>query len=171
MASYNQWMNAKLYEAAAKLPADELAADRGAFFGSLLGTLNHIVNGDTIWLRRFAAHFADNTALEPIRQLPHPTALGQVQFTELAQLTERRRLIDAAVLAWADTVTPSDLDQTLHYVNSRGEVGDKHLFGVVVHFFNHQTHHRGQCTTLLTQAGIDVGITDLLMLIPNEAAR
>ncbi len=170
MASYNQWMNIKLYEAAAKLPADELAADKGAFFGSLLGTLNHIVNGDTIWLRRFAALFAANTALEPIRQLPQPTGLGQIQFTDLALLAQRRQLIDAAVLAWADTVTQADLDQTLHYVNSRGEVGDKPFFSVAMHFFNHQTHHRGQCTTLLSQAGIDVGVTDLLMLIPNQAA-
>ncbi len=167
MASYNKWMNVKLYDAAAKLSAEELAADKGAFFGSLLGTLNHIINGDTIWLRRFATHPANYAALEPIRQLPHPTSLGHLQFSNLPELLARRELIDDAVLQWADEVKAADLDHILHYVNSRGEVGDKHFFSVVMHFFNHQTHHRGQCTTLLSQAGIDVGVTDLLMLIDN----
>ncbi len=168
MASYNQWMNVKLYAAAAKLSAQELAADKGAFFGSVLGTLNHIVNGDTIWLRRFATHPANYATLEPIRQLPLPASLDQLQFTEFDQLLARRQLIDDAVLRWADEVKAAELDQVLHYVNSRGDVGDKHFFSLVMHFFNHQTHHRGQVTTLLSQAGIDVGATDLLMLIDNQ---
>lgn len=168
MASYNKWMNVKVFDAAAKLTAEELAADKGAFFGSLLGTLNHIANGDTIWLRRFATHPANYAELEPVRQLPPPTSLAQVQFTDLAALRERRILLDDATVAWADTVKAADLDHVLHYVNSRGEVGDKHFFSLVMHFFNHQTHHRGQATTLLSQAGIDVGVTDLLMLIPNQ---
>jgi uncharacterized damage-inducible protein DinB len=168
MASYNKWMNVKLYDAAAKLSAEELALDKGAFFGSVLGTLNHIINGDTIWLRRFATHPANFAALEPIRQLPHPTGLAQVQFSEFAGLLARRQLIDDAILQWADEVKPVDLDHVLHYVNSLGAVGDKHFFSVVMHFFNHQTHHRGQVTTLLSQAGIDVGVTDLLMLIDNQ---
>ena len=69
MASYNEWMNARLYEAAGKLPAPELAADRGAFFKSVLGTLNHIVVADTAWLQRFATHPARYATLEPVRQL------------------------------------------------------------------------------------------------------
>jgi uncharacterized damage-inducible protein DinB len=168
MASYNKWMNVKLYDAAAKLSAEELAADKGAFFGSVLGTLNHIVNGDTIWLRRFATHPANYAALAPIAQLPHPTSLGHLQFTEFAPLLARRQMIDDAVLAWADTVEEADLDHLLHYVNGRGQVGDKHFFSLVMHFFNHQTHHRGQITTLLSQAGIDIGDTDLLVLVDNE---
>lgn len=167
MASYNKWMNVKLYDAAAKLSAEELAADKGAFFGSLLGTLNHIINGDTIWLRRFATHPANYAALEPIRRLPQPTGLAQVQFTEFAGLLARRQLIDDVVLQWASEIQAADLDHVLHYVNSRGDVGDKHFFSLVMHFFNHQTHHRGQCTTLLSQASIDIGSTDLLMLIDN----
>ncbi len=168
MASYNKWMNVKVFDAAAKLTAEELAADKGAFFGSLLGTLNHIANGDTIWLRRFATHPAHYAALEPVRQLPPPTSLAQMQFTDLAALRARRELLDDAIVAWADSVKAAELDHQLHYVNSRGEVGDKHFFSVVMHFFNHQTHHRGQATTLLSQAGFDVGVTDLLMLIPNS---
>ena len=74
MAIYNDWMNAKVYEAARSLTDEELSVDRKAFFGSILGTLNHLVAGDTIWLKRFAKHPANHLALEPIRQLPAPKA-------------------------------------------------------------------------------------------------
>ena len=168
MAAYNEWMNAKLYEAAAKLTPEALSRDRGAFFGSILGTLNHLVVGDTIWLKRFADHPARPAALEPIRPLPHPTALNQVLFTELPGLAERRKLIDAAINAWAAALTPADLDHVLHYANTKGVKSQKRFSSLVTHFFNHQTHHRGQATTLLFQAGQDVGTTDLLALIPNE---
>ncbi|MCF8177124.1 MAG: DinB family protein [Sulfuritalea sp.] len=169
MASYNQWMNARVYEAAGGLSADALAADRGAFFGSILGTLNHLVVGDTIWLKRFAQHPARYTALEPVRQLPDPLALDQVLFNDLESLAAHRRMLDAAIVEWANSVTDDELDHVLHYANTKGIESSKRFFNLVMHFFNHQTHHRGQVTTLLTQAGIDVGSTDLLAMIPNES--
>src|SRR5687768_16083636 len=97
MAAYNEWMNLKVYAAAGKLSAEELARDRGAFFGSILGTLNHLVVGDTIWLKRFAAHPANTAALDPIRALPQPKALNEVLYTELEGLQVRREIIDAAM--------------------------------------------------------------------------
>jgi uncharacterized damage-inducible protein DinB len=168
MATYNEWMNAKLYDAAAKLPAAELAKDRGAFFGSILGTLNHLVVGDTIWLKRFAAHPANPAALGAVRALPQPSALNEVLFTDLGELRVRRQLIDAAIKEWAASLTDADLAHVLRYANTKGVKSQKRFSSLVTHFFNHQTHHRGQATTLLTQAGQDVGVTDLLALIPNE---
>jgi uncharacterized damage-inducible protein DinB len=168
MAAYNQWMNAKLYGAAAKLSATELAKDRGAFFGSILGTLNHLVVGDTIWLKRFATHPANPAALDPVRALPQPSALNEVLFTDLAELKVRRDLLDQAITAWAAGLSDADLVHVLHYANTKGVKSQKRLSSLVTHFFNHQTHHRGQATTLLFQAGQDVGVTDLLALIPNE---
>ena len=169
MAAYNQWMNAKLYSAAEKLPVAELARERGAFFGSILGTLNHLVVGDTIWLQRFAAHPSQPVALDPVRALLQPTALNQVLFTDLAELKARRDLLDKAIIDWAAALTDADLAQVLDYTNSKGIRGRRRLVSLVTHFFNHQTHHRGQATTLFSQAGIDVGVTDLLSLIPNES--
>ncbi|MBS0336350.1 MAG: DinB family protein [Proteobacteria bacterium] len=168
MAAYNEWMNARLYEAAAKLPAAELAKDRGAFFGSILGTLNHLVVGDTLWLKRFAAHPSNPAALDPVRALAQPTALNQVLFTDLAELRARRDLLDKAIVAWAAGLSDADLAHVLHYANSKGIRSQKRFSSLITHFFNHQTHHRGQATTLLFQAGQDVGVTDLLALIPNE---
>lgn len=86
LATYNQWMNGKVYEAASRLDADELAKDRGAFFGSILGTLNHIVVADTIWLKRFAVHPSCESTLREVADLPKPTSLNQMVFNDLGPL-------------------------------------------------------------------------------------
>jgi len=169
MAAYNEWMNDKLYAAAGKLGAAALAADRKAFFGSIIGTFNHIVVADTIWLKRFALHPSRHAALDPVRALPAPAALDTVLFAELQALREHRRLLDAVIKAWAAALSEADLRHVLHYANTKGVAAQKRFGSLVLHFFNHQTHHRGQASTLLFQAGEDVGVTDLLMLIPNEA--
>lgn len=167
MATYNQWMNEKLCAAAATLPAQELSADRKAFFGSILGTLNHLVVADIIWLKRFAAHPAGFNALEPIRRLPDPRGLNQQMFDDLDQLAAQRTLIDQTIIAWTTALREADLDVTLHYANTAGIKAERDFYGLLIHFFNHQTHHRGQATTLLCQAGVDVGSTDLLALIAD----
>jgi uncharacterized damage-inducible protein DinB len=167
MAEYNQWMNTKLYEAAMTLPDHELVADRKAFFGSILGTLNHLVLADTIWLKRFATHSANYPALETVRNLPTPTNLDQRMFSDLKSLYKQRKLLDAAIVEWTKTISEGDLDSLLRYSNMKGVAAQKNYFSLIVHLFNHQTHHRGQATTLLSQAGVDVGVTDLVALIPN----
>ena len=171
MATYNEWMNEKVYQAARKLPDEELAADRKAFFGSILGTLNHVAAGDVIWLRRFAKHPLCQLALEPIRQLPTPKNLDHLLFENIRELSEYRVWLDRIVVGWAGSLTEADLDYTLHYTSMKGVPADKNLHGLVMHFFNHQTHHRGQVTTLLSQAGVDVGDTDLVALIPSESSK
>ncbi len=168
MATYNQWMNAKIYEAARSLPDEELSVDRKAFFGSILGTLNHLVAGDTVWLKRFAKHPADYLALEPIQQLPALKSLDQLLFSNIRELSAHRVWLDQNIVEWSRSIAESDLDHTLHYTSMKGIPADRNFYGLVMHFFNHQTHHRGQVTTLLSQAGVDIGDTDLVALIPSE---
>jgi uncharacterized damage-inducible protein DinB len=168
LAQYNQWMNEKLYQAAASLPVAELSPDRGAFFGSILGTLNHLVVGDTIWLKRFAAHPGRHAALDPVRHLPMPAALDQLLFADLASLAQRRQALDMVILEWVNSLSDTDLAHSLAYNNTKGEAFRRRFSALLLHFFNHQTHHRGQVTTLLSQAGQDIGTTDLLTLIPAE---
>lgn len=168
MANYNGWMNTKLYEAALSLPGEELITHRKAFFGSILGTLNHLAVSDTIWLKRFATHPANYSALELVGNLPTPASLDQLLYTNVQSLSNHRRSLDQVITEWAHSITDHDLDHVLHYANTKGVVADKNFFSLIMHFFNHQTHHRGQVTTLLSQAGVDVGVTDLLALIPNE---
>ena len=165
MANYNQWMNRKLYDAALTLTDAELARDRQAFFGSILGTLNHLALGDTVWLKRFAQHPAGYAALARLNAVSAPADLKQLAFADIRELAAHRSWLDQIIVDWSHTVQEIDLDHRLHYSNMRGVSADKDFFSLLVHFFNHQTHHRGQATTLLTQAGLDVGTTDLLALI------
>ncbi|MGR3885411.1 DinB family protein [Pseudomonas sp. 1152_12] len=165
MADYNQWMNRKVYEAAAKLTDAALAADRQAFFGSILGTLNHLTLGDTVWLKRFAQHPTGFSALAPLSAIATPDDLKQLAYADIRALAAHRAWLDQLIIEWARSLSEPDLDQQLSYHNMRGVANNKPFFGLLVHFFNHQTHHRGQVTTLLTQAGVDVGDTDLLALI------
>nr|WP_298137668.1 DinB family protein [uncultured Pseudomonas sp.] len=170
LANYNEWMNNKLYAAARTLPAEALAADRQAFFGSIIGTLNHILVADTIWLQRFATHPAGYSSLEPVRRLAAPPALDTVLFADIDALFSQRQMLDQTIKQWAAQLTEADLLETLRYRNVKGEAMAKRFSSLITHFFNHQTHHRGQASTLLFQAGADIGVTDLLALIPDEEA-
>jgi uncharacterized damage-inducible protein DinB len=165
MASYNEWMNVKLYEAARNLTEEQLLADRKAFFCSIFGTLNHLVVADTIWLKRFATHPAEYLALDEIRQTANPKSLDQLLFSDFQGLSEYRVWLDKIISEWGPTISESDLSHVLPYTNTKGIAMEKNFFSLIMHFFNHQTHHRGQVTTLLSQTGIDVGVTDLIALI------
>jgi uncharacterized damage-inducible protein DinB len=170
MARYNTWMNDKVYAVAARLPDEEVMRERGAFFGSIFGTLMHLVVADTIWLRRFALlparRAVHGAALAPLLDVPTPQRLDAQPYSDLPALTARRRELDAIIEAWATTLGEDDLSSVLHYTDTRGQPFARELMPLLMHFFNHQTHHRGQATTLLSQAGQDVGVTDLLALIP-----
>jgi uncharacterized damage-inducible protein DinB len=153
MASYNRWMNDRLYDCCAKLSDAERKRDAGAFFKSIQGTLNHLLLGDRIWLGRFTGEpFAVNS-------------LDQELFSEFAQLRTERRATDIAISDWIFSLSEADLAAELSYVSVVKPAPRRlPLWVAVTHFFNHQTHHRGQLTTLLSQRGIDPGVTDLIWL-------
>lgn len=167
LARYNAGMNQQLYDAAAKLPAGEFTADRKAFFGSLAGTLNHLLTADTLWLKRFAAHPAQFPALQAVRDTPQPASLTYSFGDDLSTLRAHRERLDAVISALASQLTAADLAQPFEYRSTRGDLYRKEFGLVLLHFFNHQTHHRGQASTLLTQAGVDLGVTDIIVLVPE----
>lgn len=167
LARYNQRMNSSVYQAANQLSTADLAKDRGAFFGSILGTLTHILVGDTIWLKRFATLPSCQNSLQEVAELQNPTSLDQILFDDIKGLSEQRFRLDRQIIHWAAQLTDTDLDADLSYHNSKGIHARKRYSSLVLHFFNHQTHHRGQVSTLLSQAGIDIGVTDLLTQIPE----
>ena len=170
MARYNGWMNQKLYEAAATLPPEQLMRDAGAFFGSLFHTLNHIAVADILWLHRLVPTSAHPAQAQALQAFPRPESLRQVLTQQLDELWDCRQRLDVLITDWACGLTQGHLLAPLAYRNMAGEAHAKTLGDLVQHFFNHQTHHRGQATTLLSQAGVDVGLTDLLALIPDVKA-
>ena len=170
MAGYNQWMNARLYAAAAQLDEAELRADRGAFFGSILATFDHLLAADTHWMKRFAAALPDVASLHAARAVPLPELVRGITFPDFTRLRGEREAMDAAILDFTREATDELYRLPLSYANSAGEPHTKLCGLVLCHVFNHQTHHRGQVTTLFSQLGIDVGITDLSALIPEIPA-
>jgi len=155
MAQYNEWMNRRLYAACAALPAAELTRDRGAFFGSIQATLDHIVYGDLSWLSRFTGVPAA------------PPALGVPLHADFAALRTAREALDRRLLDWSAGLADNWLDGTLTYTSQvDGLTRTVPRAVLVTHLFNHQTHHRGQVTTLLSQAGVDPGATDLPFMPP-----
>ncbi|MBB3276160.1 MULTISPECIES: DinB family protein [unclassified Pseudoxanthomonas] len=167
LAGYNRWMNERLYALAGDLPEAEVTADRGAFFGSIFGTLSHLVVADTIWLKRFRQHASGSEILAPMDALELPRVLDARPCVDLPALRARREWLDGIIVAWVDTLDAATLAVPLEYLNLRDDAFRRPLDGTLLHFFNHQTHHRGQITTLFAQMGVDVGVTDLFVRVPE----
>jgi uncharacterized damage-inducible protein DinB len=167
LAQYNLWMNQRLFEAAAQLPEAALFEDRGAFFGSLFDTLNHILVADLLWLHRFVQLEGLAEHRTVVAAFPQPTSLSQRLAGSLSELAALRMQVDAALQAVAGCFTEQQLAQALPYRSVAGQAQEKNLGLLLMHLFNHQTHHRGQATTLLFQAGVDIGVTDLNALVPS----
>jgi len=167
MARYNQWANRRLFEKVAQLPAEAIQDDRGAFFGSILGTLNHIFVADILWLSRFGTCEAC-LPLQPISILPPPKTLRDILFPEINDFIAGRERLDELIVDFGNMLTPELLHETIRYRNMAGEEHEGLLGSLVQHLFNHQTHHRGQVTNMLFQAGIDPGALDLLVMIMEE---
>jgi uncharacterized damage-inducible protein DinB len=139
-AGYNAWCNERLYEAAAQIPDAEYRADRGAYFRSLHGTLNHLLVGDRIWMRRFTA------------QGEVPPGLDAILYDDFFLLRQARRTEDARIRDYVGSLNESDLSEPIRYrtfVNPQDI--EQILAPALDHFFNHQTHHRGQAHALVSR--------------------
>jgi uncharacterized damage-inducible protein DinB len=150
MAQYNEWMNSRMYALCASLPDAELHRDLGAFFRSIYATLNHIAYGDLAFLSRFTGKPS---------VVPEP---GADLFGTFSVLRAERETLDNRILVWSQSLTPAWLAEPLTYTSKiDGKARTVPKWVLVTHMFNHQTHHRGQVTTLLSQMGVDIGSTDI----------
>ena len=150
-ARYNAWANHRLYTAIAALPTETLSQERpAAYFKTILGTLNHILVVDRLWLGRILREDTAGLHLDMILHDNFPKLLS-------ARQEEDRRIIDLA-----DRFGPRDFERTVVYRTTRGERFSTELRQLLSHLFNHQTHHRGQLHALLKDAGADPPVLDLI---------
>jgi uncharacterized damage-inducible protein DinB len=164
-ARYNRWMNEKLYSLAATLSDEARKRDSGAFFKSIHGTFNHILLTDRVWLARMKGVTVPDGFMAPgIR------SLDQELYADFEQLRRERALTDEELSSSLSELSLERLAAPLVFTR-RGHRVECPLWGAVAHVFNHQTHHRGQITTLFTQQGYDPGSTDLFAMLREEAAR
>lgn len=160
MARYNAWQNKQLFVTLDVMSAEELTKERGAFFGSIHATLNHLLWGDMLWLNRF-----DPSTPSPIGD---PTDSKSLYATH-AEWRVERALTDARMLTWADGITQANLDADLTMFFRVLQTETKAPMSICVPgFFNHQTHHRGQVHAMLTAAGYEAPVSDLI-LMPKDS--
>jgi uncharacterized damage-inducible protein DinB len=158
MAEYNAEMNRRLYTAAAQLPDAERRAAREAFWGSIHGTLTHILWGDRQWMSRFDDWPRPTTPIKQSAQM----------IEDFAELQAAREQADTGISRWAGKVDEGWLARDLTWFSgAAGREISAPIGLLVAHFFNHQTHHRGQAHAMLTAAGQQTGDTDLFLLIPQ----
>jgi uncharacterized damage-inducible protein DinB len=159
-AAYNAWANRLLYAEAAKLDDAAFRQDTGAFFGSLHGTLNHLLATDRIWLRRMTGTG------------DAPTTLDVILFEDLAGLQAARRAEDDRILSFVEGLDDEALKEDFTYTPVTNPVKMTHaLAPALSHLFNHQTHHRGQCHAILTMLGGPSLPLDLLFFLRGEGKR
>lgn len=165
LARYNRWFNQRLYDACERLDDAARRADRAAFFGSIHGTLNHLVWADRLWLQRFARQDMVFEALKPqLLALPEGAMHGTALHEGWRELRSAREALDAAIEGWTREMPQDWPIRTIRYANTKGVQREQPAWQALTHFFNHQAHHRGQVTTLLVQAGVDPGVTDLVAM-------
>lgn len=170
MAEYNALMNQKFCDSISTISNDILWQDQKVFFGSILGTLNHLMVGDLIWLNRFNQHPSypkGFKSLTLLRNLPLPTMLTQVLYEDKESFSSNRQNLDQMIIQFINESNEDDYSKYLRYQNTKNDTFNKSFLMLLQHLFNHQTHHRGQVSALLTQMHIDIAETDLLMLIPD----
>ncbi len=159
-ARYNRWQNQSMYAAAATLPDGTRKRNMGAFFKSIHGTLNHLLVGDQLWLDRFEGVPTSIVSLD------------QELYGDFDVLEKQRVFTDNRLDRFVASLDEARLAGTLKFRRLSGDKSELTLPVAIVmmQFFNHQTHHRGQVTTLLMQCGVDVGVTDMPMLPADFAS-
>lgn len=152
MAAYNAWQNNGLIAVVQAMDEDVLRADRGAFFGSIWGTLNHLLWADALWISRF-----DGGDYYEVK-IPQSTDL----FATVAEWVSAREALDARIALWAETVRAEDIVGDLSwYSKAMSRAFTKSRALCLMQLFNHQTHHRGQIHMMFTSLGIKPQDTDL----------
>jgi uncharacterized damage-inducible protein DinB len=157
MAHYNAWANRRLYDACGKLSDDAYRGQRPSFFGSIHRTLNHVLVADRIWLGRITG-----------QSLP-PMALDTELYADLPSLRAAREAEDRRIIELVEGYGEDGLTECIRYTNTRGEPFEDDLASILQHFFNHQTHHRGQVHDMLSATSVPPPPLDLIYYMREMA--
>jgi len=142
MANYNEWANARLYRVAGTLNEALYRKEVGAYFGSLHGTLNHLLVADRIWMRRLTGTGE------------HPAKLNAILFEDLPALHAARVEEDSRIIAFVQSLEEPAFEEVWDYRTLNGTPQRQRRREILAHLFNHETHHRGQAHAILTVLGI-----------------
>lgn len=160
LSAYNAWANGRIYDAAADLPEEDFRRDAGAFFKSMMGTLNHLLVADRVWMKRFTG------------EGEHPAALDAILYEALPLLRLAREAEDRRIRDWISSLDEEALGGRFTYMTVTDmRTVSQRLAPALAHFFNHQTHHRGQAHTILSLLGRGAPPLDLIYFQRTEDGR
>ncbi|MFD2178181.1 DinB family protein [Veronia pacifica] len=168
MSEYNKWMNESLFSNISKMGEPAIYEDRGTFWGSAFHTASHIFTCDLMWLHRFTAVKSSFYLAESLYGFPNPATNNTHCFETLTELSSNRAALDSVIINWVNSIADREFVNEVVYKNSSGNEFRESFCSVLLHFFNHQTNHRGQITTLLSQCGDNSYCTDLLAVIRTK---
>jgi len=159
-AAYNRWANQRIYEVAAGLSPEEFTRDTGAFFKSVMGTLNHLLATDRIWMKRFTG------------EGDAPAKLDAILHTDFDSLRKARIAEDDRMVGWINGLSEQQFEGRFTYLTvSDMRTISQRLAPALAHAFNHQTHHRGQLHAILTTLGRPSVVLDLVFFQRTEEGR
>jgi uncharacterized damage-inducible protein DinB len=159
-AAYNRWANGRIYDAAAQLSEEAFARDTGAFFKSMMGTLNHVLVADRVWMKRFTG------------EGEAPATLDTILHADFAKLRAAREAEDNRIAKWVGSLGDKAFGGRFTYMTVTDmRTISQRLAPALDHFFNHQTHHRGQAHMILTSLGEPSVQLDLIAFQRTEEGR
>jgi uncharacterized damage-inducible protein DinB len=170
MSLYNKRMNRQLMGCCLTLPVDVVRKETNSFFPNILSYWNHILFGDLILLGRLASNNIGQLNLEDFEKLPSPQSPQDIYHNDLPELANLRYQVDELITDYCDRLTEQECEQFITYTTTEGENITKAVGDVTQHLFNHQTHHRGQLTCILSQFGVEYGCMDLPVIV-SEGSR
>ena len=167
LSRYNVRINEQLIRCCQQLTDDELTKDRQSFFPNVISYWNHILFGDLILLKRMAINGIAGLTVEDFIHFPEAKSPQDIYHRQLTAIGLLRQQVDRLITQFFEGLTEQDCLKMITYQSTEGEVITKNVADICQHLFNHQTHHRGQLTCILSQLGLDYGCMDLPVIVPE----
>ncbi|MCW8834493.1 MAG: DinB family protein [Colwellia sp.] len=171
MAEYNHRINEQLITCCQSLPTSDLVKETHSFFPSVISYWNHILFGDMILLQRLAANNISSLSLADFSNLPTPKSPSDIYHQDFDAIVVLRRKVDSLITQYCHDLSEADCEHYISYQTTEGENITKKVADVTQHLFNHQTHHRGQLTCILSQLGVDYGCMDLPVIVSEGSCK
>jgi uncharacterized damage-inducible protein DinB len=165
MSLYNQRINAQLLDCCLGLPPSILEKETHSFFTHIISYWNHLLFGDLILLRRLALNNVAELSIEALNDFPPPCSPTDIYAKNLIEIAAIRKQLDELIIVYCEKLTDKECEQFISYTTTEGEHLTKAVADITQHIFNHQTHHRGQLTCVLSQFGADYGCMDLPVIV------
>lgn len=171
MSLYNQRINVQLMESCLKLPNHILKKETHSFFPNIISYWNHLLFGDLILVGRLALNEIANLSPQDLLVFPTPQAPKDIYFSTLLDIAVIRAQLDKLIIQYCSNLTEADCDKFITYTTTEGIEITRAVADVTQHIFNHQAHHRGQLTCVLSQFGVDYACMDLPVIVAEGSRK